>query len=168
MLEQWDRISPNEWCLTSHQKAILCCSHGPDQGLSPAWEPCNILSPPTLSCLHPWGRMPPLGPYSVLSSFAISSVGCWRLRTWYLGLSLVHQQPCGVSHLIQPGAHPGPHGKSAQSSPIQSTGTLVGCRFSSTPLFLPHPQPHSPTSGKRNIGLLSGVWCMFPRNEPSL
>ena len=30
------------------------------------------------------------GPYSVLSSSAISSVGCSRLRTWFWGLPLVH------------------------------------------------------------------------------
>jgi hypothetical protein len=48
--------------------------------------------------------------YSVLSFSAISSIGCWMLRTWYLGLPLVH--------LTQPDGHWGLHGKHAQSSHI--------------------------------------------------
>jgi hypothetical protein len=75
-------------------------------------------------------------PHSVLSS----SMGFQRLRTWYLGLLLVHHRPCGVSDLTQPDSCLGPHGKRAQYIHI-CTGTLVGCRFSSTPLFPPHPQP---------------------------
>ena len=29
MLERWDRLSPNELCLTSHQKTFLCSSQDP-------------------------------------------------------------------------------------------------------------------------------------------
>ena len=116
MLERWDRLSPNEPHLISHQKAILCSSQRPDQGLSPVWEPSSTPSLPALSSLPPWGRVPPQGPYSVLSSSAVSSVGCQRLRTWYQGLPLVHHPPCGVSDLTQTNTHPGLHGKHEQSS----------------------------------------------------
>jgi hypothetical protein len=53
-------------------------------------------SPPLYPCsLFPylWSLMPPQGPYSVLSSSAVSSVGCQRLRTWYWGLPLIHPSP---------------------------------------------------------------------------
>ena len=48
--------------------------------------------------------MPPQGPYSVLSSSAVSSVGCQRLRTWYQGLPLVHPYHVGLvaSHSQMP------------------------------------------------------------------
>jgi hypothetical protein len=52
--------------------------------------------PPLSPCpLFPYlrGLVPPWGPYSVLSSPVISSLGCWRLRTWYWGLPLVHLLP---------------------------------------------------------------------------
>jgi hypothetical protein len=143
VLEGWDGLSPNERSLTSNQKAILCSSHRPDHGLSTAWEPSSAPSPHALSSFPP--RVPPRGPYSVLSSSAISSVGCWRLRTWYQGLPLVHHLPCVVSGLTQPDAYQGPRGKRAQSSRIcpprapelwQDTGSFP-------PLSFPHS--HSPT-----------------------
>ena len=93
------------------------------------------------------GRVPPQGPYSVLSSSALSSVGCQKLRTWYLGLPLVHHPLCGVSGLTQPDAHLGPHGKHSSGLchlPAQITGTLVGhghtllLPSSHTPMA-PHP-----------------------------
>ena len=120
MLERWDGLSPKELHLTSHQKAILCSSHRPDQGLSPLWEPSSAASPPTVSSFHPRVQVLPQGPYSVLSSSAISSVGCQRLRTWYLGLPLVHHPPCGVSGLTQPDAHPGPSGKCPAALPASA------------------------------------------------
>ena len=71
-------------------------------------SPCPL--PLSLELSAAWG------PYSVLSSSAISSVGCQRLTTWYLGLPLVHYPPCGVSGLTQPDAHPGLCGKPVKSS----------------------------------------------------
>jgi hypothetical protein len=56
-------------------------------------------------------------PYSVLSSSAISSIGCRRLRTWYRGCSLSTPLPCGVSSFTQPDA-PGPVESVQQSSHI--------------------------------------------------
>ena len=52
MLEGWDGLSPNEPYLTSCQKAILCSSHGPVQGLLPKWKPSSATSTPALSFLH--------------------------------------------------------------------------------------------------------------------
>ena len=58
LLHTWEALQPN--CnqihtvtkikkKTSRQKAILCSSHGPDQGLSPVWEPPSArLSPCSL------------------------------------------------------------------------------------------------------------------------
>ena len=140
MLKGWDGLSPNEPRLTSCQKAILCFSHWPDQGLWPVWEPSSAPSPPALSSFPSRGQVPPRSPYSVLSSSAISSVGCWRLKTWYLGLPFVH-------HLLW-----GQWSNTARCPPralwkvcvvlpclpIQSTGTLEGSGFSPTPLFPPH------------------------------
>jgi hypothetical protein len=88
-------------------------------------------------------------PYSVLISSAVSSVGCWRLKTWYRGCPLSthpHPQPSGVSGFTQPDAHLGPSGKRPAvllSPPAQSTETLAGCGLSPSPLF---PYTHSPTS----------------------
>jgi hypothetical protein len=87
----------------------------------------------------------PLDPYSVLSSSAVSSLGCQRLRTWYQGLPLVHPRPCGVSGFTQPDAHPRPSGKYSAvllHLPAQSTGILAGCGVSPSHLF---PYTHSPT-----------------------
>ena len=109
LLHTWEDLQPN--CnqihtvtkikkKTSRQKAILYSSPGPDQGLSPAWEPL-FLCPLPISLgpiVSPWG------PSSVLSSSAVSSMGCQRLRTWYRGLPLVHPQLCGsvASHSQMP------------------------------------------------------------------
>ena len=81
-------------------------------------------SPPALSSNISGAECHPWGPYSLLSSSAISSVECRRLRTWYWGLPLVHPLPCGVSGLTQPDAHPRcPPGATwkASSSPPMST-----------------------------------------------
>ena len=132
--------------LTSHQKVFLCCIHGLDYGLLPAWEPLSASSLPALSSLIS-GASAPRGPLfcSQLCDSAVSSLGCWRLRTWYLGLPLVHHLPCGVSGLTQPDAHLGPRGKHAAVFPcpsVQSTGSLAGRVLS--PSF---PYTHSPTVG---------------------
>jgi hypothetical protein len=73
-------------------------------------------SPPALSSVHPQGRMLPWGPYSVLSSSTLSSVGCRTLRTWYMGLPLVQHPLCGISGSKQPDTHLGLRGKHAWSS----------------------------------------------------
>ena len=72
-----------------------------------------------------------------------------RLRTWYLGLPLVHYPLCGVSGFTQPDAHLGPRGWKACSLPMSahpehrnSGRTWV---LSHSPLAQ-HPQPHSPSS----------------------
>jgi hypothetical protein len=99
---------------------------------------------PALSSFPPWGQVPPQGPYSALSSPAVSSMGCWRLRTWYLGLPFVHHPPCGVSGLTQPDAHPGPRGKCAHSSRVHlPRAQELWWNVGSLPLpFFPHT--HSP------------------------
>jgi hypothetical protein len=94
VLGRWKRLSSNELLLTSHQKAFLCSSHRLDQRLTPAWEPPSSPSPPDLSSFPLWGQVSPWGRYSVLSSSAISSMGCQRLRTWYGGCPL--SNPCHV------------------------------------------------------------------------
>ena len=84
--------------------------------------------------------------YSVLIFSAISSVGCWRLRTWYQGLLLVHSLLCGVSGFTQLDVHLGSDGKSPAVLlllPAQSTGTLAGCGL---PPSLLYPYTYSPTS----------------------
>jgi hypothetical protein len=129
MIEWWDRLSPNKSRLTSHKKATLCSSHGPDQELLPVWEPSSTPSSPALSFLWPWGSVPPQGPHSVLSSSAVSRVGCQRLGTWCLELPLVHHLPSGVSGFTQPDTHPRPYGKHPAvfpHLPAQSTKTLAG------------------------------------------
>jgi hypothetical protein len=140
MLEWWDRLFPIELCLISHQKAILCSSHGPDQGLSPAWEPSSTVSPPALSSLPPRSSYC----YFVLSSSSISSMGCQRLRIWHLGLPLVHSLPCGGSGLTARDVHLKLYEKhpAILHRPAQSTRTLVGLGFSPTPLFPKYSQPH--------------------------
>ena len=159
MLERWDRLFPNEQRLTFHRKAILCSSYAPDQGFSPA----STTSPPALSSLHP--RVLPRDPYSVLSSATASSVGCWRLRTWYLGLPLVPHPLCGVSGLTQPDAHPGATWKTSAvlpCPPAQSTGTLVGRGFSPIPLFPQHSRPGtflSPFSGHMSVTIFRSYVC---------
>ena len=137
MLERWDGLSLNKLHLTS---CILCSSHGPDQGLSPpTWEPSSTPSCPAFSSLCPPELSAAQGPYSVLSSStARSSVECQRLRTWYLGLPLVHPLLCGVSGLAQPDTHLEPLGKHAVSPPasLNSVGMQVP-----TPSF---PNTHDP------------------------
>jgi hypothetical protein len=108
----------------------------------PAWEPPSAPPLPLPFSLISGVQVPPWGPLSVLSSSTISSMGRQRLRTWFLGLPLVHHPPCGVSGLTQPDAHLGPCGKHvAVLLPAQITGTLAGCGLPPTPLFPTHSQP---------------------------
>jgi hypothetical protein len=92
------------------------------------------------------GLVPTRGPYSVLSSSAVSSVGCQTLRTWYRGLPLVHPMLCGVS-----GFPPRAVWK-ASSSPPTSTRpdhrNSGWTRALSLPPLLLHPQP------RKNSGIL--------------
>jgi hypothetical protein len=136
MLERWDVLSPNQLSLTSCQKAILYSSHGPDQRLLHMWEPSSALLSPCPLLPSSLGRVSPQGSYSVLSS-SIFSVGYLSLGTWYLGLPLVQYPPCAVSWATRKVCAVLPH------PPTQSTATLVGCGFSPTPLFPPHPQHHN-------------------------
>ena len=97
------------------------------------WEPPSTPSPsPSAFSSFPlWGECCPGAP--ILFSAAISSVGCQRLRTWYLGLPLVHHLPCGASGLT----HPGPHGKRpSNSSP--ASGETWALSYSPIPT---HPWP---------------------------
>ena len=109
----------------------------------PPLSPC-FLFPYLWSLVPLWGLVLPRGPYSVLSSSAISSMGCQRLRTWYQGLPLVHPLPCGVSGFTQPDAHPGLHGKHPailRRLPAQSTGTLARRGLCLFPLSLTPTAP---------------------------
>jgi hypothetical protein len=88
VLERWDRLSPNEQRLTSHQKAFLHSSHGTRDSHPCRNHPAH-LSPCPLLPLAPGLTSGPLGPPFVLSSSTVSSMGCQRPRTCYLGLLLV-------------------------------------------------------------------------------
>jgi hypothetical protein len=87
-------LSPNE--LTSFQKAFVRSSHELVQGLALVWEPPSItLSPcpllPSSPGLTELSRGPPF--CSQLLCSIQRCLGCLRLWTWYLGLSLVHHPP---------------------------------------------------------------------------
>ena len=119
LLHTWEALQPN--CnqihtvtkikkKTSRQKAILCSSPGPDQGLLLAWEAFSDPSPRLLLPLAP-KPVPPRGPHSVLSSSGVSSVGCWRLGTWCLEL------PFSTTHRV--GSVPS-HGQTATRGHVES------------------------------------------------
>ena len=96
MLERWDRLSPNEPCLTSHQKVFLHSSHRLDQELLPVWEPPSTsLFPCPLLPLAPGMTELPLAPpfHSQLFCGVHRCMGCPKLGTWCLGLPLVHHPP---------------------------------------------------------------------------
>ena len=96
----------------------------------------------------------PRGPYSVLGSSAVSSVGCQRLRTWYQGLPLV-QTPTVSQRPIQ-----GFVESVQQSSRIilpkapelwWDRGTLSHSPLPTHPWPWPHSQvsPHNPVCPSR-------------------
>ena len=148
LLHTWEALQPN--CnqihtvtkikkKTSRQKAILCSSPGPDQGLLLAWEAFSDPSPRLLLPLAP-KPVPPRGPHSVLSSSGVSSVGCWRLGTWCLEL------PLSTTHRV--GSVPS-HGQTANRGHVESIlQSSCSCLpralelwlevSSPTPLFSPH------------------------------
>ena len=99
--------------------------------------------PPLPPCpLFPYlqGLVLPWGPYSVLSSSAVSSMRCQRLRTCYRGLPLVHLLPCGVSGFTQPDAHVGPCSPLTSACPEhRNSGPKQALSLPPLPL---HPQPH--------------------------
>ena len=149
MLGQWDRLSPNELCLTSNLKAFLQSSHRQtkDSALRenhPAPPiPCPLLpSAPGLS-------ERPLGlPFcSQLFCSAHWCLGCLRLRTWCLRLPLCPPPTeLGFRGFPQPNTYQGPRGKHAavQHPPAQSSGTLVGRGFSPTLFILACPLSNKP------------------------
>jgi hypothetical protein len=99
--------------------------------------------------------------YSVLSSSAISSRGCQRLRTWYWGLPLVHPPtPVWGQWLHKARCPPGDEWK---MSDCQSTGTLLNLGSPSLPLY---PQPHREyrQNFQEEIGILrSQAWGIHQR-----
>ena len=144
MLERWDGLSPNELHLTSHQKAILCSSHRPDQGLSHVWESSSAPSPPAFSSLHsrraeccPGAPIlflaPPPYPVWDAENLVPGATPCPSCAMWGQWLNTARCPPrvmwkvCAI----------------LPCPPAQSTGTLAGHRFSPTPLFPPHPRSRS-------------------------
>ena len=145
LLHTWEALQPN--CnqihtvtkikkKTSRQKAILCSSPGPDQGLLLAWEAFSDPSPRLLLLLAP-KPVPPRGPHSVLSSSGVSSVGCWRLGTWCLGLPLVHPPRAGSTARHPPGASWKVCGQSSKST-CPEHGNSGRARVFSHSLYCPH------------------------------
>ena len=70
------------------------------------------------SALSPLFPGPSAAPGAPILFSALFSMGCWRLRTWYQGLPLVHPTPCGVTGFTQPDAYQGCVESSRQSSCI--------------------------------------------------
>jgi hypothetical protein len=149
VLGWWNRLSPNEPCLISHQKVILCSSLGPDQGLSTAQVGTiqHHLSP-ALSSLHPRGQVPP-GASILFSAPPLYPAGgglvpgaapCQPPAVWGQWHNTARYPP-GASWKVWTVL---PH------LPAQNTRTLAGLGFSPTPLFPPHPQLHNP-----------GAWMLF-------
>lgn len=115
------------------------------------WEPHSA---PPLTALPFPSRAEGHHRAPILFSAPPLDMGCRRLRTWYLGLPLVHHLSYGVSGLTQPNAHLGLCGKcsgsppaSARPEPRNSGGTWT---LSPTPLPL-HPQPRSKHPGVYHI-----------------
>ena len=147
MLEQWDRLSPNEPS-NLLSEAFLCSSHGPDQGLSPLWEPHSAsLSPCPLLPSALGLTEPPLGsPFCSQQFLGVQRcLGCPRLRTWCLGLPIVHHTPSWGQGLHIARQPPGATWK-ACSNPSASAGpehqNSGGTRVFSHSLFPPCSLPH--------------------------
>jgi hypothetical protein len=102
-----------------------------DQRLPPSWEPLSLCPLP----ISPGPRVSPWGPYSVLSSSAVSSVGCQRLRTWYGGCPVVHPPP---HHVGSVDSHKQPSSVCPEN---QNSG--------GTEAFSPSPSSPIPTSPHR-------------------
>ena len=92
LLHTWEALQPN--CnqihtvtkikkKTSRQKAILCSSHGPDQGLSSVWEPSSapypLPSPPFISDVKCCPRAPIL--FSAPPLYPVWDAGGWKAGT---------------------------------------------------------------------------------------
>ena len=162
MLEQWDRLSPNEPS-NLLSEAFLCSSHGPDQGLSPLWEPHSAsLSPCPLLPSALGLTEPPLGsPFCSQQFLGVQRcLGCPRLRTWCLGLPIVHHTPSWGQGLHIARQPPGATWK-ACSNPSASAGpehqNSGGTRVFSHSLFPPMlPAPQESRAGR------------FPGHQPDV
>jgi hypothetical protein len=119
----------------------------------------NLLSE-GLPVLQPWAGLKTLacvgtsfplpsscrGPYSVLSSSAVSSMGCWRLRTWYRGLPLVHLPAMWGQWLHIARWPPGALWKVSSSPPAstcpehRNSGRTPALPLSPLPIHPPAPQ----------------------------
>jgi hypothetical protein len=141
-----------------------------DQGLLPTWETSSALSHcHLLPSVLGLSAVPGPRFCSRLFHGVHCCMGCPKLETWCLWLPLVHDPPSRVSGFTQPDTHPGPHGKHAADlpcPPTQSTGTLVGLGFSSTPSFpLYSPTPTVPHTTTLEISLaVPGHWTWGPSN----
>jgi hypothetical protein len=132
-----------EQSLTSHQKATLCSSHGPDQGLSPAWEPSSAARPP-----HPCSLLPlSSGPSASLGPLFCSQLVCLIQHGMQEAENLVSgAAPCPPPALWGQCLHTATwgHVESMCSPPISTSPehqNSVGHGCSPTLLFPPHSQP---------------------------
>jgi hypothetical protein len=108
------------------------------------------LLPLTSPRFSPWAQCRPGGggAHSVLSSSTVSSVGCWKLGTWCLGLHLVHH-PLSWDQWLPTARHPpGAAWKACRTPPVstcpehQNSGRM---RVFSQSLFLLYLQPYKIT-----------------------
>ena len=149
LLHTWEALQPN--CnqihtvtkikkKTSRQKAILCSSPGPDQGLLLAWEAFSDPSPRLLLLLAPKPSSTPGTPFC-LKLFRGIPRGMLEAGNLVPRAALVHHPPSWVRAFPRPDSHPGPCGKRPAVLPLlpaQGNGTLARSEFSPTPLFSPH------------------------------
>ena len=152
LLHTWEALQPN--CnqihtvtkikkKTSRQKAILCSSPGPDQGLLLAWEAFSDPSPRLLLLLAPKPSSTPGTPFCPKLFRGIQR-GMLEAGNLVPRAALVHHPPSWVRAFPRPDSHPGPCGKHPAVLlllPAQSTGTLAGSELSHSPLF---PTPTAP------------------------
>ena len=149
LLHTWEALQPN--CnqihtvtkikkKTSRQKAILCSSPGPDQGLSLAWETFSDPSPRLLLLLVPKPSSTPGAPFC-LKLFRGIQRGMLEAGNLVPRAALVHHPPSWVRAFTWPDSQRGPCGKRPAVLPLlpaQGNGTLARSEFSPTPLFSPH------------------------------
>ena len=114
LLHTWEALQPN--CNQIHTITKIkkkkkrparrpSCAPAPDLTKDSRSRGKHSVTPlPDFSSFWSRSPVPPRGPHSVLSSSVVSSVGCWRLGTWCLGLPLVHHRRVGslASHSQTP------------------------------------------------------------------